>query len=1315
IRGELYIGGVQVARGYLHRDTLTGERFIKDKFTRKDDATLYRTGDLCRWLPDGNIEFLGRLDEQVKIRGNRVELGEVESILAQHASVNQCVVVAKEDATGSKQLVGYTVPAENFSRKDVFEYLRKKLPDYMVPSVLVELQMLPLTNNGKVDKRRLPDPDPSVLLKAQYAPPGNATEQAIAEVWQKLLGLPRIGIHDNFFELGGHSLLATRVVSAVRRKLQAELAIRDLFLHPTISALAACIQEKEKDLLLPSIAPATRPDRIPLSFAQERLWFLDQLGGSIEYHLPMSLNLKGEIDAEALELALRTIVNRHEVLRTVLRQHQGSPYQYVLNKDEFQLTVINGSMYKSKEGDLRNRIARLVAKPFDLSTDHMLRAHLISLEPAEHVLVITLHHIASDGWSMPVLMNELQELYTAYVHKREPKLPELPVQYADYALWQRRHLDGDRLQNMIAYWRDKLTGLRPLKLPSDRISPLVRSIRGGVVHFNIDKELAAELQALSNTQSATLYMTLLAAFKVLLYRYSGQHDVCIGTPIAGRRHQELEGLIGFFINTLALRSNLEGDPTFIQFLQQVRATTLDAYEHQDAPFEKVVEAVVKERDLSSNTLFQVMFTLQNTPGVQQFDMGGTSQARVMHETGTVQFDLSMTISQNDAGLQVSLEYCSDLFEKETIFRMSGHYANLLRSIVQAPQTQVSRMDILSKAEREQILIAFNNTAVEYPRHKTILHLFEEQAKKTPGAIAVAYTGISSCPTLTYKQLNERSAQLARYLKKKGVRQEHMVAMCLERGTEVAVALLGILKAGAAYVPIDPSYPKERIAYMLKDINASVVITSSTCMDRLSAMENLIPVLIDSHWPLISKEPARNTRVTSTPSQLAYVIYTSGTTGRPKGVMIEHGSLFNASLAWRKDYKFDVDVPVVMSVASIAFDVFTGDVCKALLNGGTLVLMPDDMRLDIPYAYEQLQAHGVNIIDCTPAFAMGLVTWLHSHSLDFSFMKTLVVGADVFKLSDYRLIKELYGDSLRLVNSYGVTEATVYSSLFDGNVQKRSAVPIGKPMDNTQYYILDEYHQPVPIGIPGQLFIGGTGVARGYLNQSALSAEKFRCILINGKEARLYATGDAARWLPDGNVEFIGRTDNQLKVSGYRIEPGEVEQALAETGMVKKAVVVAKEKDGVKRLIGYVVPQPHYNKDLVVAQLKASLPAYMIPAVLVKLESMPLTSNGKIDRSNLPEPDMEGLLKAQYEAPRNDTEEVIAEIWKDLLNVSRVGIHDNFFELGGHSLLSIRVVSAIRDRLQAELPIKEVFLNPTIAQLAATLAGRKEHATHNINA
>jgi len=1283
--GEICVGGAGVARGYLNRSELTAEKFIKDPFAKEENSRLYKTGDLGRWLADGNIEYLGRKDDQVKIRGYRMELGEIESVLNQSELVSQGVVLAKEDSSGGKRLVGYVVPQGMFDKQAVQDYLDTKLPEYMVPATWVALERLPMTPNGKVDRKALPDPEgPSA--SGAYMAPRSETERMLAGIWQELLEVEKVGMTDDFFDLGGHSLLAIRLISAIRKAFGMELQINEVFNYPTIEGLGAYLDAQSKVSLVPGIVAGDRPGYIPLSFSQERLWFIDRLEGSVQYHLPAVLRLKGRLNSGALEQTLRAIINRHEVLRTVIVEHEGQGYQQIKASDDWRLGITEA--IAGGEAGLRSYIGGLITKPFDLSGDYMLRAELIKLTEDDHILVVTMHHIASDGWSRSILVKEVTALYEGYAANRPADLPSLAVQYADYSIWQRGYMQGEVMTEKLSYWRAKLAGVSPLQLPADYTRPPVQRSLGATLSFGIKAELSRQIQVLSHRQGTTLYMTLLAAFKVLLYRYSGQEDICVGTPVAGRGQQELEGLIGFFINTLALRSRVRGDKPFRALLQEVKTTTLEAYGHQEVPFEKVVEAVEKERDMSRSPLFQVLFSLENTPEVPELKLGELSLAAENQEHTTSKFDLSFMLRETSAGIQGTVEYSTDLYREGTIARMIGHYTHLLGSVVATPEQEAGRLGMLSAAEEAAIRMGFNATAAAYPTDKSVVELFEEQVKRNPEATALVYAD----QALSYEELNERSDQLARYLQKQGVKSGTLVPICMERSLEMVVGMLGILKAGGAYVPVDPEYPSDRIRYMLEDTGATLVLSNQANREKLPGSSPVQIIELDGDWQEIEKEKGSHAKADISPNHLAYVIYTSGSTGRPKGVMIEHQGLANL-VGWHNQEYEVREESKATAMAGVGFDAFGWEIWPYLSAGASILIIDDDTRLSAAALWAIFTEKGITHSFISTAMVPEFVDTTRQKA---GSIKYLLTGGD--KLPGINL----GGISYKLVNNYGPTENTVVATSYIVTEGGKTP-PIGKPISNTQIYILSDENELAPVGVTGEITIGGSSLARGYLNNAELTAEKFISDPFDEEAgARLYKTGDLGRWLPDGNIEYMGRKDDQVKIRGYRIELGEIESVLNQGGMIKQGVILVKEDtNGNKRLVGYAVPQGTFDRQAIQNYLSTKLPEYMVPATWVEMESLPLTPNGKIDRKALPDPGLTDMA-AGYVAPRNETEAKLAGIWQELLGVERVGIYDNFFELGGHSLLAMRVVSMIREELNVELKIRDLFVYPTIAGLGIYL-------------
>jgi amino acid adenylation domain-containing protein/non-ribosomal peptide synthase protein (TIGR01720 family) len=1301
IAGEIYVGGAGVSRGYLGRRELTAQRFIPDPFSDKPGSRLYRTGDLARQLPKGDIEYLGRIDHQVKIRGYRIELGEIEAALAEVPGVETAVVLAREDRPGEKRLVAYVVPNGSASASTLRETLKTKLPGYMVPSAFVSLGALPLTPNGKIDRKALPAPD-APELDERYVAPRTPVEELLAGIWCEVLNLERVGIRHDFFDLGGHSLLATRVVSRIRSLFGVELPLRSMFERPTIERLATEIETaKRGDVAIEAtpIPSAPREGRLPLSFAQQRLWFLDQLEpGNAAYNIPLAFRLDGALDPEALRRGLEEIVRRHEILRTTFLARGGGPFQEIGDSCAVPLSIVDleGLAPDEKESEIRRQAEKEPARPFDLARGPLLRASLLRLSERDHVFLITMHHILSDGWSMGIMALEVSALYRAFAAGKPSPLPTLSIQYADFALWQRNWLTGGTLERELAYWKEKLATLVPLDLPTDRPRPPIPTFRGATLRATLSPELTRALERLSRKEGVSLFMTVLAAFKALLHRYSGQSDIPVGTPIANRTRVETEPLIGFFVNTIVLRTDLSGDPSFEVLLSRVREVSLDAYAHQDLPFERLVEEVSVKRDLSRTPLFQVMFVFQNAPD-SALEIPGLTVRPLEVETGAVKFDLTLVLEERGGTVEGSLEYNTDLFERSTIERLWGHFETLLRAVVADPQVRLSELPLLTEAERRKILIEWNDTATEFPNDKCVHELFEEQVDRTPDAIAVVFEDRE----LTYIELNARANQLAHHLRKLGVGPEVLVGICFERSIEIVVSLLGILKAGGAYLPLDPSHPEGRLRFMLEDARAAVLLTQERLRHRIGAPSTPL-VCLDADWAELGREPTENLCSGAIPENLVYVIYTSGSTGAPKGVEVPHRAV--ARLVRGVDYAALDNGPRILQLQPLAFDVATGEIWGALLNGGRCVLAPPGL-VDAPILDRLVSIHRIDTLWLTAALFHALMDE-DSHCL--SRVGQVVVGGEPLSVAHVRRYRSSCSNT-RLINGYGPTECTTVSCCYSIPPTiplDWGSIPIGPPIANTEVYVLDGNFEPVPIGVPGEVYLGGPGLARDYLGRPELTAERF---VPNpfGREPgeRLYRTGDLARFLPDGNLDFLGRIDHQVKIRGYRIELGEIEAALAEAPGVGTSVVLAREdRPRERRLVGYVVPNGSAKptSSTLREALNAKLPNYMVPSAFVFLEALPLTPNGKVDRKALPAPDA-AELDERYLAPRTPVEELLAAIWCEVLHLERVGIRHDFFELGGHSLLATQVVSRVRSLFGVELPLRSLFERPTIEALATEIA------------
>ncbi len=1040
----------------------------------------------------------------------------------------------------------------------------------------------------------------------------------------------------------------------------------------------------------------------PASFAQQRLWFLEQLeGGSATYNIPVALSLTGSLHVTALEQAVAEIVQRHEALRTTFLMVDGTPVQMIAPTLTITVPLTDlQSLPKSKQSDEVQRLATEEAqRPFDLVKGPLLRLTLLRLGQESHVLLITMHHIISDGWSIGILIQELSVLYQAFSQGNPSPLSELPIQYADFAHWQRQWLSGEVLQALLNYWQQQLASAPPLlELPTDRPRPPVQTFTGSTERFHLDQNLTQKLQVLSQKFGVSIFMTLLAAFVTLLGRYSGQEDIVVGSPIANRNRRETELLIGFFVNTLVLRTSLQGNPTFQQLLNRIKQVSLDAYAHQDLPFEQLVEALQPQRNLSHNPLFQAMFVLQNAPmGI--LELPGLKLTPLELENVTSKFDLTLSMEETEQGLVGSWEYNSDLFDATTIQRMSRHFPTMLEGIVANPEQRLSQLPLLSADERHQLLLEWNDTQADYPQDKCIHELFESQVERTPDAVAVVFED----QQLTYGELNARANQLAHYLLSLGVKPDLLVGICVERSVEMVVGLLGILKAGGAYVPVDPAYPQERLSYILNDSQIPVLLTQQTLVDRLSEHQVHV-VCLDTDWGIIAQKSGENPASGVQVSNLAYVIYTSGSTGQPKGVEVTHKSATNfLNLMQQRPGLLQSDI--FLAVTTISFDIAVLEIYLPLMVGAKVVLVSREVATDGKRLNQLLVSSGASVMQATPA------TWhlLLASGWESGKNFKVLCGGEALTTE---LANELLNRSTSLWNLYGPTETTVWSSIYQVEASqsrcgaKDTLVPIGTPIANTQIYILDRHLQPVPMGVAGELHIGGTGLARGYLNLPGLTSEKFiPNPFTNEPEARLYKTGDLVRYLPNGVIQYLGRIDHQVKIRGFRIELGEIEALLSQHPDVLQTVVIAREDvPGDKRLVAYLVPDQEQTPTVSDLHqfLKEKLPEYMIPSAFVLLESFPLTPNGKVDRRALLAPDIKLNLEASFLPPRNLLELQMTHIWETLLGAHPIGVQDNFFDLGGHSLLALRLMAQIQQQFGKSLPLATLFQGATIEYLTSIL-------------
>ncbi|MEC1073668.1 amino acid adenylation domain-containing protein [Bacillus subtilis] len=1266
VAGEMYIAGAGVARGYLNRPALTEERFLEDPFYPGE--RMYKTGDVARWLPDGNVEFLGRTDDQVKIRGYRIEPGEIEAALRNIEGVREAAVTVRTDS-GEPELCAYI---EGLQRNEVRAQLERLLPGYMVPAYMIEMKQWPVTPSGKLDRNALPAPGGAADAET-YTAPRNVTEMKLSQLWEDVLKNGPVGIHDNFFDRGGHSLKATALVSRIAKEFDVQVPLKDVFAHPTVEGLAAVIREGT-DSPYEAIKPAEKQETYPVSSAQKRIYVLQQLeDGGTGYNMPAVLELEGKLNPERMERAFKELIKRHESLRTSFEQDAGGdPVQRIHDEVPFTLqTTVLGERTEQEA-------AAAFIKPFDLSQAPLFRAQIVKVSDERHLLLVDMHHIISDGVSVNILIQEFGELYN------NRKLPALRIQYKDYAVWQEGFKTGDAYKTQEAYWLKQLEGELPvLDLPADHARPPVRSFAGDKVSFTLEPEVASGLHKLARENGSTLYMVLLAAYTAFLSRLSGQEDIIVGSPIAGRPHKDLEPILGMFVNTLALRTRPEGGKPFVQYLQEVRETALEAFEHQDYPFEELVDKLELTRDMSRNPLFDVMFVLQNMDqeSLELNELCLKPAAHNGHQTS--KFDLTLYTQEQPRGLLTfQMEFSTDLYKKKTIEKWLQYFINMLLSIIKDNKAALGTINILNEDETHYLIHELNRTKIDYPRNETISRLFEMQAEQTPNAVAI----VSDTQVFTYEDMNSWANQIASVLQIKGVGPDSVVALLTGRTPELIAGMLGILKAGGAYLPIASDLPVERIAYMLSDSGAALLLQSEKTEKQLLDIECEQIIIED-----IQKQgKTKNVDSSAGPHSLAYIIYTSGSTGKPKGVMIEQRSVIR--LVKNSNYITFTPEDRLLMTSSIGFDVGSFEIFGPLLNGAALHLSDQQTFLDSHQLKRYIEHQGITTIWLTSSLFNHLT---EQNEQTFSQLKHLIIGGEALSPSHVNRIRNVCPE-VSIWNGYGPTENTTFSTCLHIQKTYELSIPIGRPVGNSTAYILNQWGVLQPVGAVGELCVGGDGVARGYLGRPDLTKEKFvKNPFVPGD--RLYRTGDLARWLPDGTIEYVGRIDDQVKVRGYRVELGEIETALRQIDGVKEAAVLARTaQTGSKELFGYISVKAGTNAEQVRSLLARSLPNYMIPAYIIEMETLPLTSNGKLNRKALPEPNF--TSKQTYAPPRNDLEDQLALIWQEVLGIQRIGIEDSFFELGGDSIKALQV-SARLGRYGLSLQVSDLFRHPKIKDLS----------------
>ncbi|MDM5265145.1 non-ribosomal peptide synthetase [Bacillus wiedmannii] len=1265
--GEICISGDGVGEGYINLDELTHEKFIPNPFSSR--GKMYRTGDLGCWHEDGTIEHLGRIDDQVKIRGYRIELGEVTETIQAHTAIEQAVVIANKDSMGDFYLCAYYISKSDCTVGELRKHLALSLPEYMIPSFFVKVKEFQLSPNGKIDKKSLPVPQMVGQSNVNYVAPRNKEEEVMVDIWKEVLELEEVGIRDNFFELGGHSLKAASLLSKIEEYFGIVLSLRKLFLYSTIEEIMSYIQGIEKKSN-DSIKKAKDKQFYPATSSQRRMYVLQQMEGSeigTSYNIPLSFHIKGQIDIGRFKKAIELLIKRHESLRTTFQFIDDVLVQKINHQCDWKL-IKKKILFSEAQAEIEKFV-----QPFDLGKTPLFRIGLFEIKEEEHIFIMDIHHIISDGVSNHILLDELARLYQG------GNLQNQYIQYKDYSEWKRSSKQMKTQKKQGEYWIEQFSGDIPvLELPIDFPRSSVQNFIGRTYKTKLASDMINELKRKSTEQNVTPYMMLLAAYVVLMSKYSNQEEIIVGTPVVGRSKSQLENVIGVFINTLAISSRPKSEQRFSEFLSQIKEQVLDAFENSDYPFEELIENLSLSRDASRNPLFDTLFSLQNMEE-NEFSIPGLEIEPYEWDKKTTQFDLGWDIIEWRGEMYLSIEYSSTLFKPETIEKLTYHYKQILNAILENPDSYLGEIELVNETEKQQILVDFNCTELEYDKTKTIQDLFEEQVEKTPDEVAVVYEK----QQLTYCELNERANQLAHVLRQHEVGKEQVVGILLDRSIDMVVAALGVLKAGGAYLPIDSENPMERIVYMLEDSQASVLLMHK---------HNQVPVGYKGQFVFVDDEdlyvgqdatPVENI---NTPQDLAYIIYTSGSTGNPKGVMIEHQSVNNLRLSAET---FGIGPGSrVLQCASFSFDQSVGDMYYTILNGGTLYISSKELLLSGERFINWLHENQISSI---PGISPSILKMLPY--MELPHLKTISTGGEALSADLVRT----WGVNRTFLNAYGPTEATVDSTIGVCRPDMDIA-PIGKPIFNKKVYILNSQYQVQPVGVAGEMYIGGDGLARGYLNRPDLTSEQFvPNPFVPGEQ--MYKTGDLVRWLPDGNIEYLGRVDNQVKIRGHRIEIGEIETCLRKHPSIKEAVVIArKDKNEQDYLCVYVVAQGEWTIQILRQFLGQTLPHYMIPSYFMELSEIPLTTNGKVDKKAMPEPDGKVKVTEEYVPPTNRTEEILTQIWEEVLGIEQIGIHDNFFVLGGDSIKSLQIAARL-NRLELKLEIKDLFKHPTVFELA----------------
>ena len=1261
-----------VSKGYLNNPTFTAEKFISNPF---GDGILYKTGDLVKWLPDGSIDFIGRIDNQVKIRGFRVELNEINLKIQEFPNIKECVTVVK-NLNNEKVICSYFSSKENIDTNALKAWLAKFLPHYAIPAYLISLENLPINANGKVDIKRLPEP--KVLnAKSEIVLPRNDIDFRLISLLKDLLNIDEISIDDNFFELGGDSLSSINLCAQIQNEFGCALFVKDILDNPRIQDISDVISTNLNTASKAVIPKADKKDYYPLSSAQKRIYLSSTMSGehSILYNIPGGIILNRMPDISKLEICLNTLIKRHESLRTYFEVVDNNIVQKVQDSVNFKLDVCKDSY---DFNDLRTVFYDFV-KPFDLAKAPLFRTELVKLNDNRVALFIDMHHIISDGTSMHIFIDELCKLYN------NKSLDKLNISYKDFAVWENSRISSGDFDEAKDFWVNQFKNDIPvLNMPTNYLRPAVKSYAGNKVYSKFDKELTAKINTTSKELGVTPYMLLLSIYYILLSKYSTQDDIVVGTPIVGRNVSELYNLIGMFVNSLPMRTKIDSNLTFKDFLDVVKTMCLNNYKYQDYPFDELVDKLKLQRDTSRSPLFDVMFIYQNN-GNATVDFNGIKSEYFIPDTRISKFDLSLEIVPENDILNLSFEYATSLFNKQFIEELSKHYSNILNSCLDNLDIKMSNICMLSEDEKNKILHNFNDTKLDYPKDKTIVELFEEQVQKTPNNIAVVF----GTEKLTYKELNEKANSLATYLRNKGIQRNDLVGVMVNRSLEMIIGILAVLKAGGAYIPIDPTYPKDRIDYMLKNSNSKLLLTQNHLRDLINFKNSICIDLKDNEIYSLSNTNLENVNV---PEDLAYVIYTSGSTGLPKGVMLKQNNIINFIYGMMKEFAF-TNKDTIVSITTFSFDIFVLESLLPLLNGIKMVIASEEEQTDINMFNDLCKNNNVTVLQTTPSRLQAILAKENSFSF-ITNLKYILVGGEPFPPALLKTLQE--SCKSRIYNMYGPTETAVWSSLKD--LTNSDKINIGRPIANTQMYILDKFNNPLPIGITGELFIAGDGVCKGYLNNLELTTKVF----INNPfvpNTLMYKTGDLCKLLPNGEIEYLERVDNQIKIRGLRIELGEIESQILAYNGIEKACVIKQTINNRDFISAYFTAKSKINITSLKKHLSSTLPKYMIPSYFTVLDKFPYTPNGKIDKKalKLPEEILSSSRENEYVAPRTDLEKQFVSIWEQILNVSPIGITDNFFELGGDSILAMNLNIELKTIINS-ISYADIFKFPTISEL-----------------